>query len=425
MIPTETSCHLNALRTDRERLWQALMDLAQLGATPKGGVNRQALTELDRQARDLFIDWCQAEGCSIRIDAIGNIFARRPGQDPTRSTVMTGSHLDTQPTGGKFDGAFGVLAGLEVIRILNQHNIQTQAPIEVVAWTNEEGCRFPPCMMGSGVFTGQLDQEAMLAQTDSEGITAGAALEKIGYQGKDVVDTDEIGAYFEAHIEQGPILEDTGNTIGVVIGALGQRWFDLTLTGLEAHAGPTPMSLRKDAMMGAAEVTQAVNRIANARPPHGRGTVGAMRLHPGSRNVIPGEVNMTIDLRHLEPEALDDMTAELETAIKEISTHHGLSADLSSTADFAPEYFDQTCVSAVRNAAQQLNRPHMDIVSGAGHDAIFVGRVAPSAMIFVPCENGISHNESEYATPEDLHSGCDVLLHAMLESAQKTDTKQK
>lgn len=422
MISTEPPLHLNALRTDRERLWQALMDLAQLGATPKGGVNRQALTELDRQARNLFIDWCQAEGCSIRIDPIGNIFARRPGLDPTRSAVMTGSHLDTQPTGGKFDGCFGVLAGLEVIRTLNQHNIQTQAPIEVVAWTNEEGCRFPPCMMGSGVFTGQLDQGAMLSQTDSEGITAGTALKKIGYQGNDAVDVYEIGAYFEAHIEQGPILEDTGNTIGVVIGSLGQRWFDLTLTGLEAHAGPTPMSLRKDAVMGAAAITQAVNRIANAYPPHGRGTVGSMKLHPGSRNVIPGEVNITIDLRHLELEALSDMTEELETAIKEISTYHGLTADLSSTANFAPEYFNHACVSSVRKAAQQLNSSHMDIVSGAGHDAIFVGRVAPSAMIFVPCENGISHNESENATPEDLKSGCDVLLHAMLESAQEKDT---
>ncbi|MFG6160612.1 Zn-dependent hydrolase [Halomonas sp. 1390] len=416
---------ITGLHTDRQRLWTALMDLAQLGATPKGGVNRQAMTELDRQARDVFIDWCRAEGCTIRIDAIGNIFARRPGQNPERPAVMTGSHIDTQPTGGKYDGCFGVLAGLEVIRTLNQHDIQTRAPIEVVVWTNEEGCRFPPCMMGSGVFAGQLKLEEMLGKTDGEGVTAGDALEAIGYRGDDVVGTDDIGAYFEAHIEQGPILEDTGTTIGVVIGALGQKWFDLTLTGVEAHAGPTPMPLRKDAMMGAAEVTQAINRIANARQPHGRGTVGSMKLHPGSRNVIPGEVAMSIDLRHLDPEALDEMVAELGSAVEEISTRHGLVAELTPTADFAPESFDPHCVRAVRNAAQQLNCAHMDIVSGAGHDAIFLGRVAPAAMIFVPCENGISHNEIENATPEDLHSGCNVLLHAMLEFAQVIDAEQE
>lgn len=413
------------LQTDSQRLWTALMELAQLGATPKGGVNRQAMTELDRQARDLFIDWCRAEGCTIRIDAIGNIFARRPGQHPEAPAIMTGSHIDTQPTGGKYDGCFGVLAGLEVIRTLNQHDIQTRAPIEVVVWTNEEGCRFPPCMMGSGVFAGQLNLKDMLSKTDGQGVTAGDALDAIGYRGDDDVGTDEIGAYFEAHIEQGPILEDTGTTIGVVIGALGQKWFDLTLTGVEAHAGPTPMPLRKDAMMGAAEVTQAINRIANARQPHGRGTVGSMQLHPGSRNVIPGEVAMSIDLRHLEPEVLDEMAAEIESAIEDISTRHGLVARLTPTADFAPESFDRDCVGAVRNAARQLHCSHMDIVSGAGHDAIFVGRVAPAAMIFVPCENGISHNEIENATPEDLHSGCNVLLHAMLEFAQVIDADQE
>lgn len=406
------------LRTSQERLWTALMDLAKLGATPKGGVNRQAMTDLDRQARDLFIEWCRAEGCSIRIDAIGNIFARRPGQDPDSPAVVTGSHLDTQPTGGKYDGCFGVLSGLEVIRTLNQHGIQTRAPIEVVAWTNEEGCRFPPCMMGSGVFAGQLSLSDMLDKTDAEGVTARAALEAIGYRGQDSIDPREIKAYYEAHIEQGPVLEDTQTTIGVVIGALGQKWFDLTLTGVEAHAGPTPMPLRKDAMMGAAEVTQAVNRIANARQPHGRGTVGSMKLHPGSRNVIPGEVTMSVDLRHLDPAALQAMADELQAAVDEIGARHGLAAELTPTADFAPEYFDEACVSAVRNAAEQLDCTHRDIVSGAGHDAIFVGRVAPAAMIFVPCENGISHNEIENATPEDLHSGCDVLLHAMLASAQ-------
>lgn len=417
MTLTEIRSPIAALRTDRERLWQALMDLARLGATPKGGVNRQALTELDRQARDLFIEWCHVEGCTVRVDAIGNIFARRPGLDTDAPVVMTGSHLDSQPTGGKFDGAYGVLAGLEVIRTLNHHDIRTRAPIEVVAWTNEEGCRFPPCMMGSGVFAGQLELETMLAQTDAGGVSAGEALDAIGYRGSSEIDKHHIQAFFECHIEQGPILEDTGNAVGVVVGALGQKWFDLTLTGLEAHAGPTPMPLRRDAMLGAAEITQAVNRIANDYPPYGRGTVGMLQLHPGSRNVIPGQVRMTVDLRHFEPETLDAMAEELRRVVDETSQRHGLSAELTPTADFAPEHFADRCVGAVRRAAEALGCSHLDIVSGAGHDAIFMGRVAPAGMIFVPCENGISHNEIENAAPSDLHDGCNVLLHAMLEQA--------
>nr|WP_298249355.1 Zn-dependent hydrolase [uncultured Halomonas sp.] len=417
MTTTKTQKLTKELQTDQQRLWQSLMEMARIGATPKGGVNRQAFTELDRQSRELFIEWCRAEGCSIRIDAIGNIFARREGQDPGSSAVLTGSHLDSQPTGGKFDGVYGVLAGLEVIRTLNECDIQTRTPIEIVAWSNEEGCRFAPCMMGSGVFTGQLKLEEMLARSDDDGISAGQALEAIGYRGSDYVTPENIKAFFECHIEQGPILEDTGNTVGVVVGALGQKWFDLTLTGLEAHAGPTPMSLRRDAMLGAAEITQAVNRIANTYQPHGRGTVGVMQLHPGSRNVIPGQVRMTIDMRHFDSNTLAEMATELHQAVEETRQRHGLEAELVATADFAPEHFAEACVGAVRRAAEMLDCSHMDIVSGAGHDAIFMGRVTQAGMIFVPCENGISHNEIENATPGDLHAGCNVLLHAMLEQA--------
>ncbi|ALM53348.1 Zn-dependent hydrolase [Halomonas huangheensis] len=413
------------LSTDSERLWQSLMELAKLGATPKGGVNRQALTDLDRQARDLFIAWCRAEGCSIRVDSIGNIFARRMGATPSTPVVMTGSHLDTQPTGGKYDGCYGVMAGLEVIRTLNQHDIQTQSAVEVVAWTNEEGCRFPPCMMGSGVFTGQLSEHEMLHQTDAEGISVSSALDAIGYRGSDELERNNIKAYFECHIEQGPILEDQATTIGVVVGALGQKWFDLTLTGRESHAGPTPMALRKDAMLGAAEVTQAINAIALRYQPHGRGTVGAMQLHPGSRNVIPGEVKMTIDLRHFDADILARMSSELRQAIEDSSQRHGLTAELTPAADFAPEHFADSCVNAVRASAEHLGISHLDIVSGAGHDAIFMGRIAPAGMIFVPCENGISHNESENATAEDLHAGCNVLLYSILEQAGLADAQEK
>lgn len=404
-------------RVDQHRLWQSLMDLARLGATAKGGVNRQAMTELDRQARDLFIQWCRAEGCEIRIDAIGNLFARRPGSDPQAAAVMTGSHIDTQPTGGKFDGCYGVMAGLEVLRSLNQHGIQTRAPIEVVVWSNEEGCRFAPCMMGSGVFTGQLELDEMLVRCDADGVSVAEALQAIGYAGSDAVSPDQVQAYFEAHIEQGPILEDRDTTIGVVLGALGQKWFDLVLTGVEAHAGPTPMHLRKDALLGAAELVQAVNRIAETHQPDARGTVGYLNVHPGSRNVIPGRVEMSIDLRHLCPERLEAMVADVRLAVAEVAQRRGLGQRLTPTADFAPQPFAEPCIEAVRDAARELGLSHMDIVSGAGHDAIFVGRIAPAAMIFVPCEGGISHNEIENASAEHLAAGCDVLLRAMLRAA--------
>jgi len=408
----------NAPLINSDRLWQSLMDLAQLGATAKGGVCRLALTELDRQARDLFVSWCKDAGCSVSVDAIGNIFARRPGRDPLRAPVMTGSHIDTQPTGGKFDGCYGVLAGLEVIRTLNDLGLETEAPVEVVVWTNEEGSRFPPCMMGSGVFAGKLDLSETLLKQDDQGLSVGDELQRIGYAGDRAVLGHPVGAYFEAHIEQGPILEDQRKTIGVVMGCLGQKWFDLTLTGVEAHAGPTPMSLRKDALVGAAQVVSAVNRIALENQPHACGTVGCLDIHPGSRNVIPGEVKMTIDFRHLHADTLQGMVDELRRVIDATCTQHGLSFTLTPTADFPPLDFASQCVDAVRLGAQSLGLSHMDIVSGAGHDAIFIAELGPAGMIFVPCEGGISHNEIENATPEDLAAGCAVLLRAMVHSAQ-------
>lgn len=408
----------NERYVDSARLWQSLMDLARLGATPKGGVCRLALTDLDRQARDLFVQWCEAAGCNVSVDAVGNIFARRPGRNPKLPPVMTGSHIDTQPTGGKFDGCFGVMAGLEVLRTLNDLGIETEAPLEVVVWTNEEGSRFPPCMMGSGVFAGKFTLEDTMAKRDAAGVTVGEALNAIGYAGQRAVLGHPVGAYFEAHIEQGPILEDQAKTIGVVLGALGQKWFDLTLRGVEAHAGPTPMHLRKDALVGAAAVVEAVNRTAHAHQPHACGTVGCLQAYPGSRNVIPGEVRMTLDFRHLEGQHLDAMIAEVRTVIEETCAKHGLSHELVPTADFPALYFDRGCVDAVRDSAQALGLAHMDIVSGAGHDAIFLAELGPAGMIFVPCENGISHNEIENATPEDLAAGCAVLLRAMLAASQ-------
>ncbi|PMY39182.1 Zn-dependent hydrolase [Pseudomonas sp. GW456-L14] len=403
---------------NRERLWQSLMDLARLGATAKGGVCRLALTDLDRQARDLFVRWCEEAGCSVSIDGIGNIFARRAGRNPQLPPVMTGSHIDTQPTGGKFDGCYGVMAGLEVIRTLNDLGLQTEAPLEVVVWTNEEGSRFPPCMMGSGVFAGKFDLDDTLRKQDEQGLSVGSELRRIGYAGSRAVLGHPVGAYFEAHIEQGPVLEDRQTTIGVVMGCLGQKWFDLTLTGVEAHAGPTPMHLRKDALVGAAQVVSAVNRIAHEQQPHACGTVGCLSLHPGSRNVIPGQVQMTLDLRHLHADKLQAMVDEVRQVIEDTCQQHGLGFELTPTADFPPLDFDPACVAAVRQGAEQLGLSHMDIVSGAGHDAIFIAELGPAGMIFVPCEGGISHNEIENAAPQDLADGCAVLLRAMVNAAQ-------
>ncbi len=415
MIPPEHAA--SNQRVNGDRLWASLMDLAAIGGTPKGGVHRLALTDLDRQARDLFISWAKDAGCTISIDPIGNIFARRPGRNNALPPVLTGSHIDTQPPGGKFDGCYGVMAGLEVLRSLNELKIETEAPLEVVVWTNEEGSRFPPCMMGSGVYIGRFDLAETLEGTDQDGTSVGEALNAIGYAGKEALGDRPLAAYFEAHIEQGPVLEAEEKTIGVVLGALGQKWFEVSFTGVEAHAGPTPMDRRQDALIGAAEVIAAVNATALAHQPYGCGTVGWLTLGPNSRNVIPGQVNFSIDLRHLEASILDEMVAEAMAAVDAAAKKHRLQVTIKPTADFPPLSFAPQMVDKVRQGAVAHGLSHMEIVSGAGHDAIFLAEKAPAAMIFVPCENGISHNEIENADPKDLEAGCNVLLFAMLAAA--------
>jgi len=404
------------LRIDGGRLWQSLMDLARIGATPLGGVRRIALTDLDRQGRDRVVAWFREAGLEVRVDPIGNIFGRRRGRNPKLPPVVAGSHIDTQPSGGKFDGNYGVLAGLEVVRTLNDHGVETEAPIEVAVWTNEEGTRFTPVMMGSGVFAGVHRLDAVLARTDLAGLAVGDELRRIGYAG-DAPTGTPIGAYFEAHIEQGPILEDTANTIGVVTGALGQRWYDVTVTGMNAHAGPTPMRLRRDALLGAARLIDEVNRIALDFAPHGRGTVGFIQASPNSRNVVPGQVKCSVDFRHAADGGLLGMDGELEAAARRIGRETNVAVAVEEVVYFPPCHFDAACVGAVRAAAARLGCSHMDIVSGAGHDAVYVARVAPTAMIFVPCKDGISHNEIEDAKPEDLAAGCNVLAQAMLDRA--------
>jgi N-carbamoyl-L-amino-acid hydrolase len=404
------------LRVDGQRLWDSLMEMAEIGATAKGGVCRLALTDLDRQSRDLFVSWCESAGCRVAVDPAGNIFARRPGRNNALPPVVTGSHLDSQPTGGKFDGAYGVLAGLEVLRTLNDARVETEAPVEVVVWTNEEGSRFAPAMMGSGVFAGLFPLDEIYAVEDVDGTTFGAALEGIGYKGEPM-GKPTIGAYFEAHIEQGPILEAEGKTIGIVTGAQGQKWYEITLTGMEAHAGPTPMAQRRDALVGAADMVRAVNRIGHDFQPNACATVGMMQVHPNSRNVIPGRVFLTVDFRHPDDARLAEMDATLRREAAAIAEAARLELDLKQILDFPATPFDGGCVEAVRAGADRFGYAHRDIVSGAGHDAVYIAGIAPAGMIFVPCEDGISHNEIENATKEDLAAGCQVLLHAVLEKA--------
>jgi N-carbamoyl-L-amino-acid hydrolase len=404
------------VQINAERLWGSLMEMAKIGATPKGGVKRLTLTALDRQGRDLFVSWCQAAGLSVSVDGVGNLFARRAGRNNALPPVVSGSHLDTQPSGGRFDGCYGVMAALEVARSLNDRGLQTEAPYEIAVWTNEEGSRFLPVMGGSGAFAGVHTVDELLGARDLDGVSFGDALRAIDYAGTTPVGGRKLGAYFEAHIEQGPILENTGNVIGVVTGALGQRWFEVTVRGVDSHAGPTPMRLRRDALLGTSFLIQEVNRLGKADE-HSRGTVGMILNRPNSRNVVPGETVFSVDFRDIGVSGLDRMEQGLRAAADRIAQEQGLAIDVRQTIYFAPCDFDQSCVAAVRAGVERLGYSRMDIVSGAGHDAVHIAGVAPTAMIFVPCEGGISHNEIENAKPEDLAAGCNVLLQAVLAKA--------
>ena len=413
----ETLVNMDTLRINGERLWASLMELAQIGATKKGGVCRLTLTDLDKQGRDLVTRWAREAGMTVTIDKIGNGFMRRPGRNNALPPIMTGSHIDTQPTGGKFDGNYGVLAGIEVVRTLNDHGIETEAPIEVAFWTNEEGSRFVPVMMGSGVFAKAFTLEHAYAAKDTEGKSVKDELARIGYIGPQEPGDHPIGAYFETHIEQGPVLEDNDITIGVVQGVLGIRWFDCTVTGMEAHAGPTPMALRKDALQVATHLMQEVVASALRHKPNGRGTVGMVQVFPNSRNVIPGRVKFSMDLRNSTDALVDEMVDEVKAYAAQISQESGLKIEIEMVSSYSAIGFHADCVDAVARASAKLGYSNMPVVSGAGHDAVYMARLASSGMIFIPCKDGISHNEIEDAKPEHITAGCNVLLHAMLERA--------
>ena len=405
-----------ALRVNRERLWESLMQMAQIGATENGGSCRLALSDEDKVGRDLFVAWCEGAGCSIEIDRMGNIFATRRGRNE-HLPVATGSHLDTQPHGGRFDGVYGVLAGLEVIRTLNDHAIETDAPIEAIVWTNEEGCRFAPAMVASGVYAGLFDLDYALACADQDGITIGDELERIGYAGQSVCGDHRLGTLFEAHIEQGPVLEHAGDTIGVVTGAQGTRWYSASIAGQDAHAGTTPMIGRRDAIAAAADLINAVERIALDKAPQAVGTVGALTASPNSHNTIAGQVDLRIDIRHPDHQIMLEMDNILRDRAQSIAQVRNVKIEIEEIWYKPPVLFDSGCIDSVRSAAKTLGYTQQEIVSGAGHDACQVCSVVPTSMIFVPCAGGLSHNEAESAEPEDLEAGCNVLLNAMVERA--------
>ena len=403
------------LKINAQRLWDSLMLFAEIGATDKGGCNRQALTDLDKQARDLWVSWAEDAGCSIRIDTMGNIFARREGLKDDLPVVMTGSHIDTQPTGGKFDGVYGVLASLEVIRSLNDQGVQTNHPIEAVVWTNEEGARFSPAMIGSGVWSGAFSLDYGHARMDKDGKTIQEELRRIDYEGDTPCKPHPIKGFIELHIEQGPILENEALQIGILTGVQGMNWYDLTIKGQPVHAGPTPMENRFDPFMGLHKIINKMYEMTAEYEPWSRITFGDITAIPGARNTVPEKLILAVDLRHPDKDILAEMDKRFRQIAHQECEAAGLSCQVGVEWQSPAVVFDSGCIKAVRKATQDLGYLSKEMVSGAGHDAVYVSRVAPTSMIFVPCEKGISHNEAEYSKPGDIEAGCNVLMNAIVE----------
>ena len=406
------------LRIDSARLWDSLMQMARIGPGVAGGNNRQTLTDADAEGRALFQRWCEEAGLSLGVDRMGTMFATRPGEDPDALPVYVGSHLDTQPTGGKYDGVLGVLAGLELVRTMNDLGIRTRHPIVVTNWTNEEGARFAPAMLASGVFAGVLDLDYAYGREDQQGLRFGDELKRIGWLGEEEVGARKMHAYFEYHIEQGPILEAEQKTIGVVTHCQGLWWLEFTLTGREAHTGSTPMDMRVNAGLAMARIFEMVQEVAMAAQPGAVGGVGQVKFSPNSRNVLPGTVVFTVDIRSPDQAKLDGMRAEIERRAQEICDALSVGCSVEAVGHFDPVTFDPVLVGRVREAAERLGLDHCDIISGAGHDACWAAKVAPATMVMCPCVGGLSHNEAEEISPEWAAAGADVLLHAVLETAE-------
>jgi N-carbamoyl-L-amino-acid hydrolase len=409
------------LTLNGDRLWESIHEMAKIGPGVAGGNNRQTLTDEDAEGRRLFQRWCEEAGLTVGVDSMGTMFARREGTDAEALPVMVGSHLDTQPTGGRYDGVLGVLGGLEIVRTLNDLGIRTKRPIVVVNWTNEEGTRFAPAMLASGVFAGVLDQAFAYARKDAAGKTMGDELARIGFKGEEPVGERKLHAFFELHIEQGPILEDEGIDIGVVTHGQGLKWLQVTLTGRESHTGSTPMPNRVNAGLGMARITELVDEIACSHTPHAVGAIGHVEVYPNSRNIIPGKAVFTIDFRSPDKAVIADMVARLEHGAKQVAGAIGLGIEIEEVGAFDPVTFDEGCVDTIRRAAERLGYSHRNLVSGAGHDACWINRVAPTAMVMCPSVDGLSHNEAEEITKDWAEAGANVLLHAVVETAEIVD----
>ena len=406
------------MRVNADRLWDSLMDMAKIGPGVAGGNNRQTLTDEDAEGRKLFKSWCEAAGCSMGLDQMGNMFAERAGTDPDALPVYVGSHLDTQPTGGKYDGVLGVLGGVEILRTLNDLDVKTKHPIVVTNFTNEEGTRYAPAMLSSGVFAGIHSQDWAYDRTDAEGKRFGDELTRIGWKGEEEVGARKMHAFFELHIEQGPILESEKKDIGVVTHGQGLSWTQVTLTGKDSHTGSTPMPMRRNAGLGMARLLEKVDEIALSHAPHAVGAAGHIDVFPNSRNVIPGRVVFTVDFRSPDLRVIEDMEARLRVEGQRIADAMGLQIAFEKVGGFDPVEFDAGCVGAVRNAAERLGYSHQNIISGAGHDACWINQVAPTAMVMCPCVDGLSHNEEEEITKDWAKAGADVLMHAVVETAE-------
>ncbi|MEM1040279.1 MAG: Zn-dependent hydrolase [Pseudomonadota bacterium] len=406
------------LRVNGDRLWDTIHEIAEIGPGIAGGSNRQTVTDEDAEGRRLFQTWCEDAGLTMGVDQMGTMFMHREGTDPNALPVYVGSHLDTQPTGGRYDGVLGVLAGLEIVRTLNDLDIKTKHPIVVTNWTNEEGTRFAPAMMASGVFAKQFTQDWAYAKTDADGKTFGDELERIGWKGEETVGDRKMKAFLELHIEQGPILEAEGKDIGVVTHGQGLRWIECTVTGKESHTGSTPMPMRKNAGRGLAQITELVHKIAMKNAPNAVGAIGHIDVYPNSRNIIPGKVVFTIDFRSHEIDTLNKMVRKLEKKAPKLCKKLGLDFSFEIVGQFDPPEFDKTLVQSIRAASERLGYSHMDIISGAGHDACWINRVAPTAMIMCPCVDGLSHNEAEEISKEWSTAGAEVLFHAVVEAAE-------
>lgn len=409
----------NLLTIDGARLWDTLLASAKIGPGRAGGLRRLALSDADKEMRDLFVAWCEAAGLTVSVDRMGNIFARRAGREDGLPPVMIGSHLDTQVAGGRYDGILGVLAGLEIVRTLNDHGLETRRPIEVVNWSNEEGARFPPPMLASGVFAGVHDLDWALARRDDEGCSFGEELARIGYAGDRPMGGREIDAYFELHIEQGPILEAEDVPVGVVTAGYWVRGLNVDIRGETAHSGPTPMDKRRNALVGAAMVIVAVNDTGWAHAPDGKSTASRIACWPNKLGILPDYAQVTIDFRHPDKATTEAMLAELEAALPDCAARAQVQIEIAETWTFGSETFDPGCIELVRNAAAELGVPCRNILSQAGHDAYNLSRIAPTALIFSPCHDGISHNEAEHIEPDTTHPSVNVLLHAVLARANR------